>query len=426
LGQKYYRFRHNTPLKYIYWFAKTAKRDGISTALKKATHLKQEYAKPIQPVDEKVNAVFYEVITTLNQRHLKGIALLTSAFEFDEFYNQRVINLAKYLVNKGWGVIYVAWVWHNENEAPPGEVIENLFQIPSNYFFEGYLAIKELHAEPRFFVAEFPHPNFLTVAIKLRREGFKILYDIIDEWEAFHEVGQAIWYKKQIEEAFVVNANFITAVSQPLNDKFNFLRKDIHLIPNGFDPSFLGGHQNVAQSHFTGSDVKLGYFGHLTPSWFDWEFLKEIFRVADVKNLDLRISLIGYGEPDLDKILGDYQDRIDFHGKVPPSELFNHVKDWDLAMIPFIHNDLSEAVDPIKIYEYLYFGLPVIVKGISHLQNLPRTFVVTNAEEFIDTVITLRENPQEEQKDIDLTEFTWEKRFSELMRILEDEAWMSL
>jgi polysaccharide pyruvyl transferase CsaB len=426
LGQKYYRLRDNSPLKYLYWFSKTAKREGFSTAIKKTANLRQEYAKPMQPIENKVNAVFYDVVTTLNKRDITGIALLTSAFEFDEFYNQRVINLAKYLNRKGWGVIYVAWVWHDEKEAPPGELMENLFQIPSNYFFEGYLALKELQAVPRFFVAEFPHPNFLIAAIKLRREGFKILYDIVDEWEAFHQVGQAIWYERQIEESFVVNANFITAVSQPLVDKFEFLRKDIHLIPNGFDPLLLGGHKNIAQSHISGSDINLGYFGHLTPSWFDWDFLKEILCGAETKNLNLKISLIGYGEPDLDNILGNYQDRIDFHGRVSPSELFNYAQDWDVAMIPFIHNDLSEAVDPIKIYEYLYFGLPVIVKGIPHLASLPGVSVVSNAEELIDKVIYLKENQHIEQKEIDLNEFTWEKRFSKLMAILEDEAWMSL
>jgi glycosyltransferase involved in cell wall biosynthesis len=298
--------------------------------------------------------------------------------------------------------------------------------MPSNYFFEGYLALKELNAAPRIFVAEFPHPNFLTAAIKLRREGFKILYDIVDEWEAFHEVGQAIWYEKQIEESFVVNANFITAVSQPLIEKFDFLRKDVHLIPNGFDPTVLGENHHISQRNFLNPDISLGYFGHLTPSWFDWDFLREILRIAEIKNMELKISLIGYGEPDLDQTLGKYKHWIDFHGKVPPSELFTYAQDWDVAMIPFIHNDLSEAVDPIKIYEYLYFGLPVIVKGIPHLHSLPGVTGVSNAEEFIDTLTTLREGEQKEQKDVDLTEFTWEKRFSRLLEILEDEAWMSL
>jgi len=323
-------------------------------------------------------------------------------------------------------VIYVAWVWHDEREAPPGEILENLFQIPSNYFLEGYKALGELRAEPRLFVAEFPHPDFLKAAIRLRREGFRILYDIIDEWEAFHCAGQAIWYEKQIEESFVVNANFITAVSQPLIEKFNGLRKDISLIPNGFDPAVLGEHQNVAQRNFSQQEIKLGYFGHLTPSWFDWNFLKEILKVSDEKNIDVHISLIGYGEPDVDKTLGQYRDRIAFHGKVPPGELFKYAEDWDVAMIPFINNELSEAVDPIKIYEYLYFGLPVIVKGIPHLGSLPSVSVVSDAEEFVDDLISLREIKQKDQKIVDLSEFTWDKRFSMLMEILEDESWMSL
>ena len=426
LGQKYYHIRDHSPLKYLYWFAKIAKRDGFGSSFKNIRHLQRTFENPTQPRNEKVNAVFYDVIKNLNQRDLTGIALLTSAFEFDEFYNQRVINLAKYLTKRGWGVIFVAWVWHDENEAPPGEVLENLFQIPSNYFFEGYQTLSALQTEPKIFVNEFPHPDFLKAAIKLRRDGFKILYDIIDEWEAFHHAGQAIWYQQDIEESFVINANVITAVSQPLIEKFKHIRKDIRLVPNGFDPKVLGGHRAIAQRRFKHSEINLGYFGHLTPSWFDWVFLKEILQIATKRNLSLRISLIGYGEPDLDKTLGKIRDKIEFHGKVHPDELHKFVQDWDLAMIPFIHNELSEAVDPIKIYEYLYFGLPVIVKGIPHLESLPGVAVVRGAEEFMDALVQIRDKESGGETTAGLEAFTWEKRFTKLMGILEEESWMSL
>ncbi len=36
-------------------------------------------------------------------------------------------------------------------------------------------------------------------------------------------------------------------------------------------------------------------------------------------------------------------------------------------MIPFKKTALSMAADPIKLYEYIYMGLPVVVTGISHI-----------------------------------------------------------
>ncbi len=59
-------------------------------------------------------------------------------------------------------------------------------------------------------------------------------------------------------------------------------------------------------------------------------------------------------------------------------------------MIPFKSGRLSEAVDPIKIYEYFYFGLPVIVTGIKHLEQYPNVRVVSNPGMFMEAARLLQ------------------------------------
>jgi polysaccharide pyruvyl transferase CsaB len=407
-------------------FAVMLKREGLLMALRKTLEVIRTRTQPNTKIDGKVDEAMSNILANLNVRSLKGVFVVTSAFVFDELYNQRVINLSKYLAKAGWGVIYVAWVWHDSSEAPPEEVFENIFQIPSNLFLASYAALEHLQAMPRYFVVEFPHPEFLAAALRLRRYDFKIIYEIIDNWEEFHKVGQASWFTTAIEKSFVVNANYLTAVSQPLVEKFSTLRKDIHLIPNGFDPTLLGNHQNIAKRNFSESEIQLGYFGHLTASWFDWDFLLEVLDLAGQRGLNMHVHLIGYGEPNLEERLANYRDRVHFHGKISPAELHDYARDWDVAMIPFKSGKLSEAVDPIKIYEYLYFGLPVIVKGIPHLKDFPEVSVVTNAEQFIETISRLRERKQIKSEPSDLMEFTWEQRFSRLLKILECKEWMSL
>jgi hypothetical protein len=94
-------------------------------------------------------------------------------------------------------------------------------------------------------------------------------------------------------------------------------------------------------------------------------------------------------------------------------------------MIPFRTMKLSEAVDPIKIYEYLYFGLPVIVKGIPHLKDLPGVSVVESAAQFVEAVQLLRQD-RKDAGSFDLQDFTWDRRFSKLLKLLEGDEWMSL
>lgn len=425
----YYRLVQSPPFRPFYRFLLHWKRKGLSGAVERT----------VETVKEKITtAPVRAVIPALNSRSLKGVFVVTSAFVFDELYNQRVINFSKFLSREGWGVVYVAWRWSkDEKMAGIGEeVYPNVFQVPVDMFLENLADLQALEHDRKYFVVEFPHPNFFAAAIKLRRYGFPLIYEIIDEWEEFQKVGQSDWFTKSIERAMVVNANLLTAVSRPLVEKYANLRSDIHLLPNGFDPSLLGEkHRNIARSNFGKAEIHLGYFGHLTDSWCDWDLILRVLNLAKERGVRIHFHLIGYGSPNLEERLENYRDRVTLYGKVLPAELYRYARKWDVAMIPFRSGKLSQAVDPIKIYEYLYFGLPVIVTGISHLKSLPRVQVVEDEYQFLEAVIKLKEEASgrvstdgDVPREVDqvLSESTWEHRFSTLLEMLEAEEWMSL
>ncbi|MBI5839211.1 MAG: polysaccharide pyruvyl transferase family protein [Chloroflexi bacterium] len=445
LAKLYYRIMDESPVRHVYKFMVAWKQEGLGRALQKAaekikTRATSRKSIPVFIDEEDLDSsrILQNAIKTLNSRSLKGIFVVTSAFVFDELYNQRVINLSKFLARENWGVIYVAWRWTREEKMPGAgqEVYKNVFQIPVDVFLQNLEDMAGITHAIKYFVVEFPHPEFFSAALKLRRYDFKAIYEIIDDWEEFNKVGQAIWFTKNIEKALVLNANFLTAVSQPLVDKFSGVRRDIHLIPNGYDPALLGTrHRNIAKRKFKEDEMHLGYFGHLTESWFDWDFLFGALDLAEKKNIKLKLHIIGYGEPNQQERLEKYQDRVKLYGKIKPSDLHHYAREWDAALICFKSGRLSEAVDPIKVYEYAYFGLPVIVKGINHLKDYPSVYVVSDEEQFIGTLGALRNNAQMRRHEFVpspgsveqmLAKSTWKRRFSHLLNILESEGWMSL
>ena len=398
--------------------------------------------RAISPVQETLPSPSGEivkgVVDQLVRKSLKGIFIVTSGFAFEELFNQRVINLSTFLAREGWGVIYVAWRWNEAEEIPIGkEVYPNIFQLPVDIFLKNTELFAQIQSSQKYFIVEFPYPGFFRSALQLRRHGFKLIYEIIDEWEEFHKVGQALWFNKAFENAFVINANIVTAVTSPLIEKFSGLRQGIHLSPNGYTPALLGkAYRNIARRDQMKKDqIHLGYFGHLTESWFDWDFLLGVLDLARQRKFKLFVDLIGYGEPDVQQKLVGYSDQVKFYGKIHPSELHRHVKRWDAAMIWFRSGKLSAAVDPIKIYEYLYFGLPTIVKGIDHLRDFPLTHVVENENQVLEVLIALQKDglrQLREQSDAGhnveqmLTRSTWEQRFTDLLRILESEKKLDL
>ena len=366
------------------------------------------------------------VINIVNSREKKGVFIVTSAFEFNELYNQRVINLSKFLVQTGYSVIYIAWRW-SRNSHMSGlceEVYPDIFQVPVDYFFDHTDMLTNITHPKKFFIIEFSHPTFFNAMLQLKKAGFITLYDIIDDWEEFNKVNQAPWYEKDYEEAIVINSDVLAAVSSPLIEKFSNLRTDIALIPNGFSPSLLGEERANISSLKKKNDSKIdiGYFGHLTDSWFDWD---TVIETAE-RNKDFIFHFIGYGETEEVRHRISKYNNIILYGEVQPSELCKYAKDWDVAIIPFIKNPLSKAVDPIKIYEYLFLGLPVVVLGIDndHMKSLPYVQICNDSNEFQDgirDVVKNRKNSSYSYKEIEvlLRGCSWEKRFTSMLKFLE-------
>jgi hypothetical protein len=104
----------------------------------------------------------------------------------------------------------------------------------------------------------------------------------------------------------------------------------------------------------------LGYVGSIAP-WIDWDALIALSRARPQD----RIKLIGPIHTRLPTLPPNIEmlPAID-HTQVP-SELLK--LDWGL--IPFVINRLTEAVDPIKYYEYRASGLPVLTTSFGDMRS---------------------------------------------------------
>ena len=340
------------------------------------------------------------------------IAIIPCGFEFDELVNQRPINAAKYFAAHGYLVLFVAWQWSPNDTLSKGfgEVWPNVYQVP---LFD-FVSKAEMLCQPRklsLFLVTMPAPTLVDLIPSLRQRGLAIVYDIMDEWEAFFHVGQAPWFKKPIEDSLVLQSDYVCAVSPSLRDKFTALRLDISVIGNGYTPDVIGvEHKGIAGTQRSDERV-IGYFGHLTDAWFDWRL---VFHLAKIRT-DLTFEIIGYGEPGWVRQESAALPNLRLLGKVLPDDLHRYTSRWSAGIIPFVEGVLAEAVDPIKIYEYLYFGLPVIVTGIRHLKDYPMTYF-SERKDVLDTLEhALQSKRKPEEVDAFLERTTWRARFDTLV-----------
>lgn len=286
--------------------------------------------------------------------------------------------LAREYAKKGWAVVFFPF-----GSVKPEEVSyqNEIFQFSRTDLFPimERVAKKLKETEVVFICSSFADINAIAAMDFSRSHGWKTLYEVRDEMEEFNRVGYSVWYKTRLEAYVARNVDRITTVSPALSMKLRALGADgsvCKVIPNAVDSGFIEKSGNIRQRRLTGHDgTKVGYIGHLTPSWFDWQLVIDAARQMP----DVEFEIIGHGAP-----AGiDLPDNLVNLGPRTHDEFIELCASWKVGLIPFKASRLTRAVDPNKLFEYLAVGLRVVSAEMGSVDSSPGTFVYTRSEDFV-------------------------------------------
>lgn len=321
----------------------------------------------------------------------------------------RPIRLTRALRGRGVPVLFSYFRW-DRNEPIPRDEDPLLFQSPIDRTLElmRLILAHDFGARPKLFVLSFPYPEALRFLNEFSAHGWVTYYDVRDDWEEFSGVGMARWYDRACERYALSNCDLASAVSEPLRRKMEALSgRPVRLSPNAYDPGFL-------KSGVPGEpgdkppQVILGYFGHLTDRWFDYPAL---FDLARARPAD-RFELIGHGLPEGLKL----PENVAYRGFLSHEEICQVARRWRCGLIPFVPGKLSEAVDPIKIYEYLALGLPTAAVSMPQVQGYPYTHLASGRKDLPAAVERcLAERVDGARVRAFLAQNTWERRVEQIL-----------
>jgi hypothetical protein len=283
----------------------------------------------------------------------------------------RPIRLTRSLNVQGVPVLFNFHRWRETDHVPRYDPRHPLlFQSPTDLTPELVLRLlrEDLGEARRLFVASYPHPTVTRLIPQLNVNGWATLYDCRDDWEEFEKVGAAKWYRESVERFVVNHCDMTCCVSRPLQAKMVSFTSDrpVRLSPNALDPSFL----SPGYRHRPGARVTIGYFGHLTPNWFDWDSLAWIGR----RRPEWRFQIIGHAAPE--GIEHDLPANVELLGPRTHAEICEFASSWHAAIIPFKVGFLADAVD-------FSLGLPVVSFRMPQIADYPYTRVVETREEFV-------------------------------------------
>ncbi|WP_404470057.1 glycosyltransferase [Sutcliffiella horikoshii] len=230
-----------------------------------------------------------------------------------------------------------------------------------------------------------------------------IIYDCVDEF--------ADWVKYEKEMMEVADAVSCTAERLYLRLKKEYPHKRIFLIRNGYDES-MGLHIPSRQS-VTGEKKIIGYIGAWAP-WVDDNLIKRLARAF--KDCEIKIIGIEFGR----KFTLDYLPNITFLGHLPHHQLASHLNQMAVCIIPFKITPVTLATNPVKMYEYLATGKPVVSTALPECL-LVKEFVDIGRSypEFISKVQSRLENPGDSsiRKNFALSN-TWSHRVKQAISLI--------
>lgn len=193
----------------------------------------------------------------------------------------------------------------------------------------------------------------------------KAVYYCVDDFSEWPGLNKEL--VRRMEKDLVSKADIFIATSGKLFDRLQCYGKPTFLLTHGVDIDFFRA--LPSEEHPLLTDIpkpRIGYFG-LFDDRSDQELLKDV--AARMPHVSFVIT--GRIETDITEL--QKLPNLHFTGPVPYAELPGIIKGWDICMLPYKVNELTDAIQPLKLKEYLATGRPIIstpIREVNAMQDV--------------------------------------------------------
>lgn len=246
-----------------------------------------------------------------------------------------------------------------------------------------------------------------------------LVYDCVDNFSAFS------WSPpdtKVMEKQLLERVDLITASSRELYGRLKRSHSDTYYLPNGVEFSHFNTAYDPGQKkdHRPGENPGpvIGFVG----AFFEW-IDEELLLYLSNKKPDWKFVFVGPVQPGCGRKLYG-KENVLFTGEKRYQDLPPIMRQFDICIIPFRINKLTRYANPVKVWEYLAAGRPVVSTPLPAVSELsPLIYIADNKPEFLEKLeLALRED------DYLLTlkrlllarDNDWDRRAENMLRLLAE------
>jgi len=223
-----------------------------------------------------------------------------------------------------------------------------------------------------------------------------VIYDITDDWTALTQSRRLRELIIRQDSELCRRADVTIVCSNRLHELKRSICRQLYLIPNGVDIehyrlAFDGGELPIAAEAW--ERPVLGYTGTIHPDRVDVDLVEAIAKDMTSGT----IVLIGPNH-----LRHEHRERLQtlrrvvITGAVPYQVLPQYMRAFDVCITPHVRTQFTESLNPIKLWEYLATGKPIVATDVAGFRDYPEFVrIAADAKSFVSAVATsMNEGPE--------------------------------
>jgi glycosyltransferase involved in cell wall biosynthesis len=244
-----------------------------------------------------------------------------------------------------------------------------------------------------------------------------IVYHCVDDIAAQERIDTESF--RAAEARFAARADLVLASAPALEQRLREISDNVMAAPNVADTELFSGALEAGPLDPAMAALaapRVVFTGAIVAMKLDLAMLAELASLRPAWSFAL-VGPIGPGEPNADISAITGKPNIHLLGPRTYTELPDVLRAADAGLIPYARNTLTESIFPMKVYEYLAAGLPVVATPLPALADVAEVLSAPDAQgivELLDQALAEDSPERRAERSRAAGSHSWDRRLEEI------------